>query len=253
MEFSMLWMLFLCFFVGLSLGLLGGGGTILTVPIFVYAGGMPAKEAISMSLIVVGTVALAGSLKFHKQGFVNIRLAVLFALAGMPSAWFGAKLTSLVSGQTLLLIFGMLMCVIALILFFKSQEKGAEGPVVCKPNILTSLALGVLIGTLTGFLGVGGGFLIVPAISILMRCSLHTAIGTSLAVIAVNSFAGFAGHLRDFTFQPGLLAMVLAVMIFGAVTGSKTAVRVSAVLLQRGFSLLILATGIFIIFKNLSY
>lgn len=245
--------LVLCFLVGFSLGLLGGGGTILTVPIFVYAGKMEADMAIAMSLVIVGLVSLIGSLKFLKQGFVNKRLVLLFTIVGIPTALIGARFTSRVSTQHLLLTFGLLMCIVALVLLMKSLwERDSDQPPVCRPSILLSLSVGAGIGFLTGFLGVGGGFLIVPAISILMRCSLHTAIGTSLAIIAINSLAGFAGHLGAFELNPGMLLSLFAVMLGGALFGGKAAVRLSAAVLQKAFALLILAMGLFVVLQNMS-
>jgi uncharacterized membrane protein YfcA len=252
MESSIWLMLILCFGVGISLGLLGGGGTILTVPIFVYAGNMQADSAIAMSLVIVGLVSLIGALRYLKQGLLNKRLVFLFTISGMPTALIGAKFTSLVSSSHLLLLFGSLMCIVAIVLLLKAF-KGKEVPqtATCRPNTYVSLAIGAAIGFLTGFLGVGGGFLIVPAISILMRCSLHTAVATSLAIIAINSLSGFVAHLNTFDFNPGLVGSLFTVMLVGALIGTKAALKLKGKSLQSAFAILILVTGVFLIFKNM--
>jgi len=253
MDTSIWLTLVLCFLVGVSLGLLGGGGTILTVPIFVYAGKMEANTAIALSLLIVGCVSALGAIRFLKQGFLNKRLVLLFTLTGVPTALLGAKFTSLVTSTSLLLMFGSLMCLVSLVLLFKaSNQKESDQAPVCRPGAGLSLVTGSAIGFLTGFLGVGGGFLIVPAISILMRCSLHTAIGTSLAIIAINSLSGFAGHLSAFEFNIIPLISLLAVMVAGSFIGTSAALRVNGQSLQKAFAFLILATGIFVVLKNLA-
>ena len=253
MELSIWLTLALCFLVGVSLGLLGGGGTILTVPIFVYAGKMETDMAIAMSLIIVGLVSAIGSLRFLKPGFLNKRLVLFFTISGIPTAFFGAKFTARMNSDHLLLMFGLLMCLVSLILFIKSTKRtDSDQPFVCRPSALLSLATGAGIGFLTGFLGVGGGFLIVPAISVLMRCSLQTAVGTSLAIIAINSLSGFAGHLNDLNVNLGLLTSLFVVTLTGALIAAKVAVRLSSQFLQRAFALLIMAVGIFVVFQNLS-
>ena len=253
MESAFVLMLMLCLGVGISLGLLGGGGTILTVPIFVYAGKMQAESAIALSLVIVGLVSLVGAFRYLKQGLLNQRLVLLFTLSGMPTAMIGAKFTPLVRSEHLLLSFGFLMCLVAVILLVKSV-RGKEVPqtATCRPETWVSLTIGAAIGFLTGFMGVGGGFLIVPAISILMRCSLHTAVATSLAIIAINSLSAFAAHLGTFDFDLGLICALLGVMLSGAFIGTKVALKLKGRILQSAFAVLILLTGIFLISKNLA-
>lgn len=252
MEPNLLPVTALCALVGLSLGLLGGGGSVLMVPVFVYAGGMPATEAIAMSLLVVGLSSAAGAVKYFKQGFVNPRLAALFILPGIPSSYAGARFSGLLSEEQLLSLFGVLMMLISILLYRRaSSAVSSDAPVHCRPALGVSLAAGSAVGFLTGLLGVGGGFLIVPAIALLMRCSLYTAVGTSLAVIAVNSAAGFAGHFSMIRTEVPSGILFVAATMGGAVAGTRILGRFSPVLLQRLFAALIFLTGAFVIIRHL--
>lgn len=234
----------LCALVGLSLGLLGGGGSVLMVPLFVYIAKVPVAEAIAMSLLIIGLSSAAGVLKYWNQGLVNRRLVILFIVPGIFVSFVGARAAERVPSEVLLLLFGVMMVLISLILYRKAgQGPGADGPVVCRPGLGISVSIGAAIGFLTGLLGVGGGFLIVPAIALLMKCSLHTAIGTSLAIIAVNSAAGFLGHLTAMRMDPAPTAVYLTATLAAAVVGTRAAHRFSVVLLQKAFAVMILAVG----------
>lgn len=234
-----------CVLVGLSLSLLGGGGSVLVVPLLVYIGRVPVKESIAMSLLIVGLTSALGSVKYFRQGFVNLRLAALFIVPGILASFFGARLSKFVSGGQLLLMFGILMMVISVLLYRKSSDCARiPEKITCRPHFVLSAGTGAAIGFLTGLLGVGGGFLIVPAITLLMRCSLYTAIGTSLVVITVNSLTGFTGYLAEMRLDFSLSALFLSATLAGAVLGSKLGGKLSAVLLQKGFAVLIFAVGL---------
>ncbi len=244
----------LCFGVGLSLGLLGGGGSVLMVPLFVYVAKIPANEAIAMSLLIVGLSSAAGVVRYLKQGFVNKRLVALFVLPGIAASFLGARAARYVSPDQLLAMFGGMMMLVSLILYNKSSGgTHADGPVVYRPDFAVSVTTGSVIGFLTGLLGVGGGFLIVPAIAILMRCSLYTAIGTSLAVIAVNSVAGFAGHLSGMRLDIPLSMTFLAATVGGAVAGTRLSHKLNAVFLQKSFSVLIFLIGALVTAQNFHF
>ena len=243
-----------CFLVGLSLSLLGGGGSVLMVPIFVYIAKMPVSEAIALSLVIVGLSSAFGAIKYLKQGFVNKRLVILFVAPGIAASFFGARVTKFVSEEHLLFMFGVLMMLISLILYKKSsKETQSQASVICRPNFTLSVSVGALIGFLTGLLGVGGGFLIVPAIALLMRCSLYTAIGTSLVIIAINSFTGFIGHLSAMNLNFPLGAAFLLATISGAVFGTKVSDKFSAVFLQKSFSGLIFFVGCFLTVQHFPF
>jgi uncharacterized membrane protein YfcA/glyoxylase-like metal-dependent hydrolase (beta-lactamase superfamily II)/rhodanese-related sulfurtransferase len=167
--------------IGLSLGLIGGGGSILTVPILVYFLGVPAHEAVPMSLGVVGATSLFGSVLHHRSDNVAVPSGLLFGGTGIVGAFLGAPLTVLVSPPVLLLIFGGLMVAVAVSMIWRSGQTGdARGHA---PRPFRAMLAGLGVGILTGFLGVGGGFLIVPALVLFGGLPLKKAIGTSLLVI----------------------------------------------------------------------
>ena len=178
--------------IGLSLGFLGGGGSILTVPALVYIVGQNPHTAVTASLIIVGANAGLGSLFHRGQGSLNWQVALLFGGVGMVTAYFAAGLSASISSTVLLLLFALLMLVVGAYMIFgrKPQEEGQD------PRGWAVIAVsGAGVGVLTGFLGVGGGFLIVPALVMLVGLPIRQAIGTSLIIIAMNSLAGVLGHL----------------------------------------------------------
>ncbi|MBL0921140.1 MAG: sulfite exporter TauE/SafE family protein, partial [Phycisphaerales bacterium] len=179
--------------IGLSLGLLGSGGAILTVPILVYLAGHSEKQAIVESLAIVGLIALSGAVRNGARGQVDVRAVVLFGLPGMVGAFLGAYVARWVPGAAQLALLGVVMLLAAWFMFrARAQEQASD--VRAPEPLLAAQGLGV--GGLTGLLGVGGGFLIVPALTLLGRLPVKTAIGTSLAVIAMNCAAGFVKSWR---------------------------------------------------------
>ena len=254
MDTSLVLATVLCVLVGLSLSILGGGGSVLMVPLFVYSAKVPVNEAIAMSLVIVGLSSAAGTAKYLKQGFVNKRLVLLFVLPGVIASFFGGCAAKFVSADQLLLMFGGMMLLISLILFNKaSKETSPDGPVICRPNLGLSVAVGSVIGFLTGLLGVGGGFLIVPAIAILMKCSMRTAIGTSLAIIAVNSAAGFAGHQSTTQLNIPLTSIFLTATVGGAFAGTRLSDKLSMYFLQKGFAALIFLVGLLVVAQHFNF
>lgn len=242
----------LCLVVGITLGLLGAGGSILIVPIFVYAAGMDAREAISLSLGVVSITSFVGSIWYFKRGFINTRLVAIFVTFGSLGAFFGARLTPLLSHHLLLLIFGILMLGIGLLLVIKKEGTLDESAMKCQTRFLPAMFTSVSIGVLTGFLGVGGGFLIVPALSLMMKCSMKSAIGTSLLIISANAMAGFAGHAFNESIDWKMAAIFSGVAALGSILGVLIGEKASVGVLKKSFALLIIGTGIFVIFKNMS-
>ncbi len=235
--------------IGLSLGLLGSGGSIITLPVLVYAGGINPREAVPMSLAIVGGTSLVGAVIKMREGQVSPRAALTFAGAGIPTAILGAQLTPLVSSTVLLLLFALLMFLVAARMLTSSNESLTAAP-ECRP--VRCLAAGGTVGVLTGFLGVGGGFLIVPAMVIAARMPLKIAIGSSLAVISVNSVAGLVGHLRHTTFDWKLGLGFLALAVVGMFGGLKLSKRVTAPSLRRWFAWFVIAVAIFVVVQNLS-
>lgn len=178
--------------IGLSLGLLGGGGSILTVPVFVYLLGFEAKEAIAGSLAVVGATSLFGAVGHWRAGNVNLRVAAVFGAVAMPGAYLGARLAAFVSGGVQLTLFAGVMLLAAWFMFRprNAAEEDAAGEHARGMPLWLIAAQGLAVGLLTGLVGVGGGFLIVPALVLLGKVPMKQAVGTSLLVIAMNSAGG---------------------------------------------------------------
>jgi uncharacterized membrane protein YfcA len=238
--------LILATLIGLSLGLLGSGGSIVTLPVLVYVARVPAHEAVGMSLLVVGGASALGSLINLRRGDFDLRAGFFFAVSGIVGAFIGSKFTHMVSARVLLLCFGALMLVTGVRMLFGSEV--ASPGRQCRP--WRCLASGVAVGVLTGFLGVGGGFIILPALVLFAGLEMKTAIGTSLAVIATNSFAGLLGKLRFVEFEWPLTVAFLAVAMVGMLGGLALASRFSSQVLRRAFAWVILTLGGFLLLKN---
>ncbi len=243
----------LCLVVGLSLGLLGAGGSILIVPIFVYAAGMSAKEAISLSLGVVSLTSFVGSIWYFTRGFINARLVLIFAGFGSLGAFLGARLTYFLSHQALLFIFGIIMIGTGLLMMFKKEGVLDESAMKCRPEFLPAMLTSGAIGILTGFLGVGGGFLLVPALSLMMKCNMKSAIGTSLLIISVNAMAGFAGHFFTEAIDWQKAGVFSGAAALGAVLGGFWGEKASVNFLKKSFALLIIGTGVFVTSQNFHF
>ena len=235
--------------IGLSLGLIGGGGSILTVPILVYFLGVEAREAVVMSLAVVGATSLFGSYLHFKRGNLNFKSGLLFGLSGIFGAFLGSPLTHLIAPNTLMLIFAALMFGVAGSMLWR--RKNAENEVLRETNLTKAILAGFGVGVLTGFLGVGGGFLIVPALVLFGGLAMKEAIGTSLFVIALNCLAGLLGHLSYGMFDLQITFLVTALAVAGAIAGTILSYKFSAVNLQKSFAFLVLAVAFFLTYKNL--
>ena len=235
--------------IGLSLGLIGGGGSILTVPILVYFLGVETREAVGMSLAVVGATSLFGAFLHYRKGTVNFSSAMLFGISGIVGAFLGSPLTHLVSPSILMLIFAALMFVVAFSMLWR--KRNAKSETVYNVNLTKAIAAGFGVGILTGFLGVGGGFLIVPALVFFGGLPMKQAVGTSLLVIALNCAAGLFGHLSYGLFDLKITFLVTNLAIFGAIFGTILSHKISVTGLQKSFAYLVLAVAIFLTYKNL--
>jgi uncharacterized membrane protein YfcA len=233
--------------IGLSLGLTGAGGSILTLPVLVYLAEIPPRQAVGLSLLIVGTAAAVGAWQRAKSGDVNFKAAVMFALSGMVGAAVGAKLTPLLSPAALMFSFAGLMTVVAIRMLMPKTAGMTPAP-ECHP--LRCLLAGGGVGVLTGFLGVGGGFLLMPALAKFARLPLRAATGTSLVIIAFNSAAGFVSHLGEAR-TPWGLAMVFAVIAgAGVLAGGTVACRLPEKILRRTFAMLVLAVAGFVVWRG---
>ena len=235
--------------MGLSLGLLGGGGSILTVPLLVYVLGFEAKTAIAMSLPIVGTTSLAGALGHWRAGNVRLKTALLFGLAAMAGAYSGARLAGSLSGEVQLTMLAVVLLAAAVAMFRRGSPGGpVEGE--AGPALVPLLAAAVGVGILTGLVGIGGGFLIVPALVLLARVPMKQAVGTSLVVIAMNSTAGFAGYLGQVEVPWGFMAGFTGMAIVGILMGTALVQFVSQTQLKRAFAVFLIGVGLFTLYQN---
>lgn len=233
--------------VGVSLGLLGGGGSILLVPLLTYVAGLPAKEAIAVSLLVVGVTSAVAAVSHARGGRVQWRTGMLFGAAGIVGAYAGGRLSHLIPGTVLLIAFAVLMVVAALAML-RGRRDCAAGQRIPVPK---ALGQGVAVGMLTGLLGAGGGFLVVPALALLGGLTMPVAVGTSLVVIAMNCVAGLAGHLSGASLDWRLAAAVTAAAVGGALVGSRLASRVDPDSLRAGFGWFVLLMASVILAEEL--
>jgi uncharacterized membrane protein YfcA len=239
----------LAIMVGVMLGLLGGGGSILTVPLFVYALGMGSKEAIATSLLVVGVTSIAGVVQYAHSGQVNWRTGLVFSAFAMAGAYVGGRGAAFVLGSVLLTLFAVMMVVSGIAML---RPRGHGSDPTPKPFSLWKVGLeGLLVGGFTGLVGAGGGFLVVPALVIFGGMEMRKAIGTSLLVIALKAFTGLAGYLSHVSIDLKLASLVSAVAVVGTLLGSALSRRVSTEQLRRGFAWVVLSVAGFILYKQL--
>ncbi|MFO0586649.1 MAG: sulfite exporter TauE/SafE family protein [Polyangiaceae bacterium] len=236
--------------IGLSLGLLGGGGSILTLPILVYVLHVDAKEAIAASLFVVGTTALVSAVSHARANNVQYRTGALFGAASMTGAFAGGKVAGSLPGNVLLGAFAVMMLVTSLAMM-RPRKEPAEGETHTL-SIGRVLAVGAGVGLVAGLVGAGGGFLIVPALVLFGGLDMRRAIGTSLMVLTLQSFAGFAGHVTHTHVDWTLTGIITASAVMGSLVGARLAKRLSVATLRRGFAWFVLAMAVFMIGKQFS-
>lgn len=238
--------------IGVSLGLLGSGGSILTVPVLVYLIGQDEKVAIAGSLFIVGSIAAAGSLQFLRAGLIQWRSVVVFGAPGMAGTWLGAWLAGWVAGTTQLALFAVVMLLASWLMLRPPDLEHAERA----PRAAWKIAAdGLLVGVITGLVGVGGGFLIVPALVLLGGLGMHQAVATSLVIIALKSFSGFYKYLdvlkeQDLSLDWSTLLLVTGLGIAGSFAGSHFAKRIPQHRLRTGFGYFLIAMGIYILARS---
>lgn len=252
--------------IGISLGLIGGGGSILTVPVLVYLFNVDPVLATAYSLFIVGATSLVGVFPKYKQGEVNVKTAIIFGIPSIAAVYATRKFIvpaipdevftvgNLVVTKALLmmLLFAILMVAASISMIKKkapaadSNEGGEQ-----KFNYVMILLEGTLVGVLTGLVGAGGGFLIIPALVMLSKLPMKQAVGTSLAIIAAKSLIGFTGDLGNQVIDWTLLMSVSALAIVGIIVGNILSKKISADALKKGFGYFVLVMGIYIIAKEL--
>jgi hypothetical protein len=234
--------------VGVSLGWLGAGGTAIALPILVYAVGIEPHQAVAFSILLVGGVSAYGVVLHARKGAVRWREAFAFAPCGIVGALLGSRVSYLLSGRALLLSFSVLLAVIGGRMLLDQRNQAIEQ----HPRHLLVLSLcGLGIGAMTGVLGNGGGFVIVPALVYLAGLGMREAMATSLAVIAINSAAAFAGHASQRQPEWSVALPLLISAAAGMTLGVGLSHRTDPGGLRRYFALLLLGLGAFMAWKNL--
>ncbi len=243
----------LALIIGLTLGLFGGGGSILTVPVFVYVLGFDPKLAIMMSYPVVGATSLVGAIGYWRGGNIRLSSALLFGLVAMAGSFAGARASGLLSGRAQLLILGVAMAAAAVMMLRSAaRDAAADAIAVAEPRAPSSAlyVVAVSVGALTGVIGIGGGFLIVPALVWFGQVPIREAVGTSLLVIAMNCVSGYLGH-RDAAGIPWLYVITFgAFAIAGILAGMGFARFVPQRTLKKGFAMLLLVIAALVVWQN---
>ncbi len=233
--------------MGLILGLLGGGGSILTVPILVYVLRIEAHEAIILALVLVSCSSFVGTLLQQKYSHVAWKEGLLFVGIGAPFNFLGARLSQSVSGEALLLSFGMVMCLSGIAMLFRRNQNNTEKERSMWPVVLSGAAVGML----AGFLGVGGGFMIVPSLVLFLRVPIKAATGTSLLVITVNSVIALAAHHHAMDPNWMILIELVPPALLATYLGVQAARKMSPQTLRHMFGAFVILLGVLIVTSNL--
>ena len=255
--------------IGISLGLIGGGGSILTVPVLVYLFGIEPILATAYSLFIVGSTSLIGAVPKFKQGLINMKTAVIFGIPSIAAVFATRKFIvpaiprlvfnvgdfEVTKSLLMMLLFAVLM-IIASISMIRSKEADDEDEITSIPqkfNYPLILVEGIVVGVLTGLVGAGGGFLIIPALVLLSKLPMKQAVGTSLLIIAAKSLIGFTGDLSHFEMDWKLLIIVTIIAIAGILLGDWMNKKVSSEKLKKSFGWFVLVMGIYIVIKEIFF
>ncbi len=242
--------LLLSVLVGVSLGMLGGGGSILTLPILMYAMDMDKKVAIATSLLVVGTTSAAAVISHARAGNVAWRTGLLFAMAGSVGAFAGGFAADWIPASWLIRSF-LVMMLLTSGAMLRGRKEVTAAPVTDLP--LGKIAIdGVAVGIVTGLVGAGGGFLVVPALALLGGLEMRRAVGTSLVVIAIKSVFGFLGHATHVQVDYATAGMVTGAAVVGSFAGGIFATKVPQEVLKKGFGVFVLLMAFYMGWKEFS-
>lgn len=253
--------------IGISLGLIGGGGSILTVPVLVYLFHVEPILATAYSLFIVGSSSLVGAWPKYKQGFVNLKTAIIFGIPSIvavfatrkflvpaiPSALGTIAGFEITKSLMMMLLFAILMVAASFSMIRSKYSPVDEKEEAQKFNYPMILIEGALVGMLTGLVGAGGGFLIIPALVMLSKLPMKQAVGTSLLIIAAKSLIGFTGDLGKSTIDWTLLLSVTLLAIIGIFIGDKLSKHIDGNKLKTGFGWFVLIMGLYIIAQQLFF
>lgn len=250
-------------FVGVILGILGGGGSILSIPILVYLFHVDAIMASAYSLFIVGTTSLVGAIPKYKEQLVNLKAGFIFGIPSIVAIFSTRKwivpaipevifqIDSFLFTRRILLlgIFAVLMILASIAMITKRSEPDTADDDRFRSGFL--VIEGLLIGFLTGLVGAGGGFLIIPALVLLTGLNFKTAVGTSLFIIAINSLSGFLGDVLNYTIDWKFLTLITGLAIIGILIGNQVAKKLPAKNLRKSFGWFTLAMGTWILLKEI--
>ena len=246
--------------IGITLGLIGGGGSILALPILKYVMGVETKSAVAMTLVIVGTVSLIGVIPHWLQGNVNFKTALLFSPAAMLGAYIGARIASLpiIDPTIQLICFAVMMLVAAFFMIRKSSRtsdnKQQDDLFNSKHDSQYRLLMipieGLIVGIVTGFVGVGGGFLIIPALVLLGKTPMKEAVGTSLLIITFKSLAGFAGYFGQVPVDVNIMIIFTIAASLGTISGAYLTKFVKPKLLEKSFGYFVIAVAVYILVQR---
>ncbi|MCB0827033.1 MAG: sulfite exporter TauE/SafE family protein [Armatimonadetes bacterium] len=245
--------------IGVILGLIGGGGSILTVPVLAYLFGLSGETSTGSSLVVVGVCAFVGALSSWKNKEFDIKQVLLFGIPSAASAFITRKwivpslpeqIVGLQRGTFLLVIFGFLMLFIAIRGLMQKSSEETHGE--SKPSVIP--LVGAVVGFVAGMVGAGGGFLIVPALTAFLGLDMKRAVATSLAIISIQSLVGFTGEIASGAEIPWkIIGLALGMALLGLLVGQAARAKVSGAHLKTGFSVFVLIMGIFVLGKELIF
>jgi uncharacterized membrane protein YfcA len=254
--------------IGVSLGLIGGGGSILTVPVLVYLFGIEPILATAYSLFIVGSTSLIGVFPKFKQGLVNVNTAIIFGIPSIVAVFITRKYIvpaipqvvftigefEITRSLLMMLLFAVLMIFASISMISSKQNADEENQfIIQKFNYPLILTEGIVVGALTGLVGAGGGFLIIPALVLFSKLPMKQAVGTSLLIIAAKSLIGFTGDLANFVMDWRLLFLLTVIAIVGILLGNRMNRNISSARLKRSFGWVVLVMGIYIIIKELFF
>ncbi len=251
-------------FIGVVLGLIGGGGSILTVPVFVYLMHINPITATAYSLFVVGVSSLVGAIKNFKKGLVDLRTAIVFAIPAfiavyttrkylvpaIPDHLFNIGEFMLTKNIGIMIFFAIIMLLASISMIKNNKKDVAQGSKI-QYNYPVILIEGIIIGVLTGIVGAGGGFLIIPALVLLAKLPMKKAVATSLLIIAIKSLIGFIGDVENLEIAWNFLLPFTAVSVIGIFIGMYVSNFIEGKKLEKGFGWFVLAMGVYIIIKEL--
>jgi hypothetical protein len=230
----------------MALGFLGAGGTTIALPVLVYLVGLDAHAAVAVSIVLVGGASAYGAVLNAREGFVDWRAVAVFAPAGVAGAVLGSAWSYMLSGRTLLICFGGLVTVVAV----RMMLEGGETTASSRLRLGSAVVAGFGIGVLTGVLGNGGGFLLVPGLVYLAGLPMRRAVGTSLLISAINSAAAFAGHAARQKLPWRMVLVLLACTIIGITAGVALSHRTDPGRLRHYFAWMLLVLAGYLLWRN---